>query len=145
MRLQSAWWLGNQGGGLGWLWYAPVKFLLGHSKDQSEIKLRTLLMCPLSQWCYLTLSSSATFSFCPKSFPASECLPISWFFTSGSQSIGASASASIFPVNIQAWFPLRITGLIFLLFKELLRVFYHCLKASVLWCSAFFMVQLSHL
>ena len=68
-------------------------------------------------------------------------------FASGDQSIGASASASVLPVNIQGWFPLGLTGLISLqskgLFKSLLQ--HHSLKASILQPSAFFMVQLSHL
>ena len=50
------------------------------------------------------------FSFCLQSFPASGSFPISQLFTSGGQSIGASASASILPVNIQGWFPLGLTG-----------------------------------
>jgi len=75
--------------------------------------------CPLSQWCYLTVSSSATlFSFCLQSFPASESFPMSRFFASGSQSIGASASASVLPMNIQGWFALGLTGLISLLSKD---------------------------
>ena len=60
--------------------------------------------CPLSQSCYLTISSSASpFSFRPQSFPASGPLPMSWLFASGCQSIGASASASALPMNIQYW------------------------------------------
>ena len=66
---------------------------------------------PLSQWCYLIISSSATlFSFCLQSFPASGSLPKNWLFPSSCQSI--EASASVFPVNIQGWFPLGLTGLI---------------------------------
>ena len=62
---------------------------------------------------------------------------------SGGQSIGASAS--VFPVNIQGWFPLGLTGLISLQSKELSGVFSNTTaKASILRCSAFFMVQLSH-
>ena len=77
---------------------------------------------PLSQWCYLTISSSAAlFSFCLQSFPASGSLPMSQLFTSGGQSIGASAS--VLPMNIQGWFPLGLTGLIFLQSKRLSRVF----------------------
>ena len=65
--------------------------------------------CPLSQWCHPTISSSLTlFSSCPQSFPASESLPMSQFFTSGGQSIGALAS--VLPINIQDWFPLGLTG-----------------------------------
>ena len=80
--------------------------------------------CPLSQWCYLTISCSASlFSSCPQSFPASDCFTVNWLFTSGGQSIGASASASVLPMNIQGWFPLVLTGLISLLSKQLSRVF----------------------
>ena len=65
--------------------------------------------CPLSQWHYLTNSSSATpFFFCLQSFPASEFFPMSWLFTSGGQNTGVSAAASILPVNIQDWFPLGL-------------------------------------
>ena len=74
-----------------------------------------------------------------------QSFPMSWFFSSGGQSIGASASASIPPMNIQAWFPLGLTGLISLLSMGLSRVQENSLKASVLQCSAFFIVQLSHL
>ena len=59
---------------------------------------------------------------CLQSFPASRSSPISQFFTSGSQSIGASASASVLPKNIQGWFPLGLTGWISLQFKGLSRV-----------------------
>ena len=59
--------------------------------------------CPLSQWCHPTISSSVVpFSSCPQSFPASGSFPMSQLFTSGGQSIGASASASVLPMNIQA-------------------------------------------
>ena len=69
--------------------------------------------CPLSQWCHPTISSSVTpFSFCLQSFPRLGSFPMSRLFTSGGQSIGASASASVLPVNIQDWFPLGLTGLI---------------------------------
>ena len=74
--------------------------------------------CPLTQWCYLTISfSAAPFSFCLQSFPASESFPMSQLFTSGGQSIGASAS--VLPMNIQGWFLLGLTGLISLLSKGL--------------------------
>ena len=80
--------------------------------------------CPWSQWCHPTISSSVIpFSFCFQSFPASESFPMSRFFASGGQSIGVSASASVLPMNIQDWFPLRLTGLIFLQSKGLSRVF----------------------
>ena len=79
--------------------------------------------CPLSWWCHTTISSSvAHFYSCPQSFPASETFPMSQLFTSDSQSIRASASASVLPMNIQGWFPLGLTGLI-LQSKRLSTVF----------------------
>ena len=78
----------------------------------------------LSQWCYLTISSSVVpFSFCLQSFPAPGSFPVSWLFTSSGQSIGASPSASVLPKNIQGWFPLGLTGLTSLLSKGLSRAF----------------------
>ena len=77
--------------------------------------------CPLSQWCYLTISSSATPFFCFLSFPASGSSAMSQLLASGGQSIGASAS--VFPMNIQGWFPLGLTGLISLHSKGLSRIF----------------------
>ena len=69
--------------------------------------------CPMSWWCYLTISSSvAGFSFCLQSFPASGSFPVSQLFESGGQSIRASASATVLPMNIQGWFPLELTSLI---------------------------------
>ena len=69
--------------------------------------------CPSSQWCHPTVSSSVVpFSSCLQSFPASESFPVSQFFASDGQGIGASASASVLPMNIQDWFPLGLTGLI---------------------------------
>ena len=101
--------------------------------------------CPLSWWCHPTIPSSAVpLSSCLQFFPASWSFLMNWFFTSGAQSIGASAS--ILLENHQNWFPLRWTGLIFLqskgLFKSLLQ--HHRLKASILRCSVLFMVQLLH-
>ena len=79
--------------------------------------------CPSSRWCHPTISSSIVpFSSHFQSFPASGSFPMSQFFTSGSQSIGATASASVLPMNIQDWFPLWLTGLI-LLSKGLSRGF----------------------
>ena len=80
--------------------------------------------CPLSRWCHPTiLSSVIPFSSCPQSFSASGSSPVSWFFASGGQSTGVSASASVLPVNIQDWFPLGLSGLISLQSKGLSRVF----------------------
>ena len=83
---------------------------------------------------------------CLQSFPTSGSFPMSQLFTSGDQSIGALASVSVLPVNIQGWFPLGLTGLISLLFKGLLECLlqHHNSKASILQHSAFFIVQLSH-
>ena len=81
--------------------------------------------CPLSQWCHPTISSSVvTFSYCPQSFPASGSFPMSQLFTSQSgQSIGASASTSVLPMNTQDWFPFGWTDWISLQSKGLSRVF----------------------
>ena len=103
--------------------------------------------CPSSWWCHPTVSSSVVpFSSCPQSSPASGSFPMSQFFTSGGQSIGASASASVLPMNIQGWFPLGLTGLISLQFKGLSQsLLQHQInKASILQSLDFFMVQLSH-
>ena len=80
--------------------------------------------CPLSQWCYSTISSpAASLSSCLQSFPASGSFPMSQLFESDGQSIRASASASVLPMNIQGWFPLGLTGVTSLLFMGLSRVF----------------------
>ena len=80
--------------------------------------------CPLSWWCYLTISFSATlFSFCLQSFSSSGSFPMSHLFAQGVQSIGASTSASVLPRNIQGLFPLALTGLISLQAKGFWRVF----------------------
>ena len=97
--------------------------------------------CPLSQWCYLIISSfAAHFSFYPQYFPASGSFPMSQLFLSGSQNMRVSASD--LPTNIYGWFPLGWTGLISLLSKGLSNSLQcHSSKASILWHSAFFMVQ----
>ena len=93
--------------------------------------------CLLSQWCYLTISSFPTLlSYCPKSFPALESFPMSQFITSDGQSIGASTSASVLPMNIQGWFPLVLTGLMSLQSKGLSRVFCHTMVQKHLFFSA---------
>ena len=79
--------------------------------------------CPSSWWCHPTISSSIVpFSSCLQSFPASRSFPKCQFFTSGSQRIGASASASVLPMNIHGWFPSGWTGWITLQSKGLSRV-----------------------
>ena len=86
--------------------------------------------CPLCQWCHPTISSSVIpFSSCPQSFPASGFLQMSQCFASGGQSTGASASASVLPMNIQDCCPLALTGLISLHSKGLSRIVF---KAKVL-------------
>ena len=90
--------------------------------------------CPLSQWCHPTISSSAVpFSSCLQSFPTSGSFQVSQFFASGGQSIGVSASASVFPMNIQDWFPLGWTGWISLQSKGLSRVFSRWLKEQIIF------------
>ena len=82
--------------------------------------------CPLSQWWPSNHLSVIPFSSCLQSFPASGSFPISQFFISGGHSIGVSASTSVFPLNIQDWFPLGWTGWISLLSKRLSRVLSNC-------------------
>ena len=94
--------------------------------------------CPLSQWCYLTITSSASpFSFWLHSFPTSGSFLMSWLFTSGGQSIRASASITVLPMNIQVLFPWGLTGLIFLQSKGLSRVF----SKTTIWRHQFFSTQ----
>ena len=98
--------------------------------------------CPLSQWCHpAILSSVVPFFFHLQSFPAWGSFPMSQFFVSGGQSIGASASASVLPMNIQDLFPLRLTGLISLLSKGLSTVF----SNTTVQKHQFFGAQLSFL
>ena len=79
---------------------------------------------PLSRWCHPTISSPVVpFSSCPQSFPTLGSFAMSQLFASGGQSVGASALASVLPMNIQDWYPLEFTGLISLLSKGLVRVF----------------------
>ena len=80
--------------------------------------------CPLSRWCHPTISSSGIpFFSCPQSFPESGSFQMSQLFASGGQSIGVSASASVFPMNTQDWSPLGWTGWTSLQSKGLSRVF----------------------
>ena len=101
---------------------------------------------PMSWWCHPTISSSFTpFVSYPQSFSGLGSFPMNRLFVSSGQSIGASASTSVLPMNIQDWLPLGwpvespwVQGTL----KSLLQ--HHIWKGSILWCSAFFMVQLSH-
>ena len=95
--------------------------------------------CPLSRWCLPAISSSVVpFSSCPQSLPASS-FQMSQLFTSGGQSIGASASISVLPMNTQDWCPLGWTGWISLQSKGLSRVF----SNTTVQKHQFFSVQLS--
>ena len=96
--------------------------------------------CPSSQWCHQAISSSVVpFSSCPQSLPASGSFPMSELFTSGGQSIGVSALASVLPMNTQDWSPLGWTGWISLQSKGLLRVF----SNTTVQKHQFFSAQLS--
>ena len=96
--------------------------------------------CPLSQWCHPTISSSVVpFSPHLQSFPASGSFLMSQFFASGGQSIGASATASVLPMNIQDWFPLGWTSWISLHFNGLSRVF----SNTIVQKHQYFSAQLS--
>ena len=106
---------------------------------------------PSSQWCHPTISSSVVpFSSHLQFFPASGSFHMSPFFTSGGQSIGVSASTSVLPMNIQDWISFRLDWLDLLPVQGTLNITviwylqYHSSKASILWRSTFFTVQLSH-
>ena len=98
--------------------------------------------CPLSWWCHPTVSSFAMPFSRLQSFPASGSFPVSQFFASGGQCIGASASVLL--MNIQDWFPLGLTGYLLAVQGTLNSLQHHSSKVSVLWGSACFIVQLSH-
>ena len=104
-------------------------------------------------WSLLKLMSIESVMPSPPLWPPSHALHLSAsgafllssLFTSGDQSIGASASASVLPMNIHDWFPLGLTSWLSLQSKGLKSLLQnHTSKASILWYSAFFMVQLSH-
>ena len=99
-----------------------------------------LNLFPLRWWYHPTISSSVIrFFSCPQSFPESGSSPVSQLFASGGQSIGASASASVLPINIQGWFPLGLTGLVSLQSKVLSRIF----SSTTIWKHQFFGTQSS--
>ena len=93
---------------------APLSITISHSLLKStsidSVMLANHLICP-------------PISSCPQSFPASGSFPISWFFASGGQNIGVSASTLVLPMNIEDWFPLEWTSLISLQSKGLSRAF----------------------
>ena len=91
-------------------WTAALQAFLSFTEKSPGVCSNS---CPLSQWCHPTISSSvASFSSCPQSFPESGSFPMSHLFSSDGQSI--ETSASVLPMHIQGWFPLGLTGLIFL-------------------------------
>ena len=96
--------------------------------------------CPWSRWCHPTVSSSVVpFSSCLQCFPSSGSFLMNQLFTSGGQSFGISASASVLPMNIQGWFPLQWTGWISLQSRGLSRVF----SNTTVQKHQFFSTQLS--
>ena len=102
--------------------------------------------CALSRWCHpAILSSVVPFSSCPQSPPASGSFPMSQLFAWGGLSFGVSASTSVLPMNTQDW-SFRMDWLDLLAVQGTLKSLlqYHSSKASILQCSAFFTVQLSH-
>ena len=102
--------------------------------------------CPLSRWWHSIISFSVVpFSSCLQSFPESGSFPVSQFFESGGQSFEISASVSVLPVN-SGLISFRMDWLDLLAVKWTLKSLlqHHSLKASILRCSVFFMVQLSH-
>ena len=123
------WWL-SENNLLLFSHYVMSDPLRAHGLQHARLPCPFLRVCsnshPLSWWCFLTSSfSAARFSFCHQSFPASGVFPMSWLFAFDDQSIRASASASVLPMNIQGWFPLGLTGLISLQSKGLSRVLQH--------------------
>ena len=96
--------------------------------------------CPLSWWYYLTILSSASpFSFCLQTFPASGSFSVSWLFTSGGQRIGASASASVLPIEYSGMISFRTDRFDLLVAERTLKSVLknHNLKASILQHSVF--------
>ena len=114
-------------------WTAAYQASLSFTISQNLLKLMPVELVRL-----MISSSAAPFSSCPQSFPASVSFPMSWLLASCGQSIGASASATVLPVNIQDWFPLGWTGWISLLSKGLSRVF----SSTTIWKHWFFSISL---
>ena len=117
------WWVSSVQS-LSRVWLFATPWTAARQASLSITNSRSPNPCPLSQWCHPTISSSVVpFSSCSQSFLASGSFPVSQFFTSGGQSYGVSASASVLPINIQDWFPLGWTDWISLQSKGLSRVF----------------------
>ena len=115
-------------------WTAAHQAFLSITNSRSLLKLMSI-----GQWCHPTISSSVVpLSSCLQSFPVSGSFLMTRLFTSGDQSIGASASASVLPMNIPSWFPL-LTSWISLQSKRLSRVF----SITTVWKHQFFSAELS--
>ena len=123
-------------------WTAAHQAPLASTISQTLLRFMSIELVILSNHLILCISS-----YCLPSFPAPESFPVSWLFESGGQSIGASASVSVFPMNNQGWFPLEWTGLISLQSKGPTRIFSDTTgrKHQFFGSQPFFMVQLSHL
>ena len=95
-----------------WFFLCATPWTAAHQASLSFLSPRVCSdLCPLSWWCHPTVSSPIVpLSSCLQSFPASGSFPMSWLFASGGQRIGAPASASVLPMNIQGWFPLGNLG-----------------------------------
>ena len=92
--------------------------------------------CPLSQWCHPTISSSVVpFSSCPQSFPGSGSFPMTQYFSSDGQNVGASASTSVFPMNYSGLISFRMEWLDLLAVQGTLKSLlqHHSFKVSILW------------
>ena len=134
MMIRSAWTIAKVSG------FSSVQLL---SRTRLRLPCPSLILgassnsSPSSWWCHPTISPSVVPLSCLQSFPASGSFQMSRFFTSGGQSIGVSASASVLPVNIQDWFPLGWTGWISLQSKGLSRVFSNTtvqkLMCNIIW------------
>ena len=124
------------------------KFFRSHGLQHTRLPLSLTISQSLPEfmscrWCHPTISFSVVpFSSPSLIFPSIRVFAKELALPISGQSTGASASASVLPMNIPGWFPLGLTGLISFWFKNLLQ--HHNSKASILWHSAFFMIQLSH-
>ena len=121
------------------LWTTAQQTSLSFTVSWSSLKLMSIESVMPSNHLILCSSLLLLLSI----FPSIRAFPVSQLFVSGGQSVGASASASVLPMNIQSWIPLGLTDTAVQgTLKSLLQ--HHSFKAPILWCSAFFMVQLSH-
>ena len=106
------------------VWFFTTQWITAHQAPLSSAISQSLLKFMFIESVMLSLSSSAIpFFFCLQSFSAFESFPMNQLFASGGQSIEASAAATVFPMNIQGWFPLGSIVLISLQSKGLSRVF----------------------